>query len=194
MYSILLDSSNTKLCVGLAKNGCYLDSICYEAWQQQSEFMVIELKKLLDKYEVKNSEIDDIIVTIGPGSYTGVRIALTIAKTISVSLGLDIYPVSALRVLKSGKKPSICIINARSNRSYFGVYCGDEVIMNDCILKNDEVLNYINEHPDYVVCGNTRHLNIEGYEANTIIEMVSLKNVLEKCENPLGLKPTYMKD
>ena len=95
---------------------------------------------MVDKYEVKNSEIDDIIVTIGPGSYTGVRIALTIAKTISVSLGLNIYPVSALRVLKSGKKPSICIINARSNRSYIGVYCGDEVIMNDCILKNDEII------------------------------------------------------
>ena len=194
MYTILLDSSNTKLGVGLSKDGVFLDSILYEAWQQQSEYMVLELKKLLDKYEVKNSDINKIVVAIGPGSYTGVRIALTIAKTISVALGVDIYSVSALRVLKSGKKPSICVINARSNRSYVGIYEDDKIILEDRILKNTEVVELINENPNYVICGNTKHLGIEGYETNTLLEMNSLEGILTKCENPLGLKPVYMKD
>lgn len=194
MYTILLDSSNTRLAVGLSKDGVILDSVCYEAWQQQSEFMIKELNSLLTKFEVNNNEIKDIVVAIGPGSYTGVRIALTIAKTIAVALNVKVYPVSSLRIQKSGKKPSICIINARSNRSYIGVYEDDKIIMNDTIMKNEEVLTYIKDHPDYVICGNAKYLGIEGYYENTIIEMNSLKDSFTPCADALGLKPIYLKD
>lgn len=194
MYTIILDSSNTELSIGLAKEGILLDSISYEAWQQQSEFMVKELAVLLDKYKVKNEDIKDIIVSIGPGSYTGVRISLTIAKTIATALNIDIYPVSSLRVKKCDNKPSICLINARSNRSYFGVYFENQIIVNDTILSNDEVRKYIEEHPDYVICGDTKYLGIEGYKADVLKQALSLYKSLEKCESTLGLKPVYLKD
>lgn len=194
MYTIILDSSNTELSIGLVKEGILLDSTSYEAWQQQSEFMVKELAVLLDKYKVKNEDIKDIIVSIGPGSYTGVRISLTIAKTIATALNIDIYPVSSLRVKKCDNKPSICLINARSNRSYFGVYFENQIIVNDTILSNDEVRKYIKEHPDYVICGDTKYLGIEGYKANVLKQALSLYKSLEKCESTLGLKPVYLKD
>ncbi|MBR2506301.1 MAG: tRNA (adenosine(37)-N6)-threonylcarbamoyltransferase complex dimerization subunit type 1 TsaB [Bacilli bacterium] len=194
MFTIILDSSNTELSIGLVKEGILLDSTSYEAWQQQSEFMVKELAVLLDKYKVKNEDIKDIIVSIGPGSYTGVRISLTIAKTIAIALNIDIYPVSSLRVKKCDNKPSICLINARSNRSYFGVYFENQIIVNDMILPNDEVRKYIEEHPDYVVCGDTKYLGIEGYKADVLKQALSLYKSLEKCESTLGLKPVYLKD
>lgn len=194
MYTIILDSSNLELSVGIAKEGVLLDYISYAAWQQQSEFMVKELDTLLTRFKVKNDEIKDIIVSIGPGSYTGVRIALTIAKTIGTALNIDIYPVSSLRVKKHSKNPSICLINARSNRSYIGVYAGSRIILNDTIMTNDEVKNYISEHPDYIVCGDTSYLGIEGYNSNVLNEALSLYGDLEKCESVLGLKPVYLKD
>lgn len=194
MYTIILDSSNTELSIGLVKEGILLDSTSYEAWQQQSEFMVKELAVLLDKYKVKNEDIKDIIVSIGPGSYTGVRISLTIAKTIATALNIDIYPVSSLRVKKCDNKPSICLINARSNRSYFGVYFENQIIVNDMILSNDEVRKYIEDHPDYVICGDTKYLGIEGYKADVLKQALSLYKSLEKCESTLGLKPVYLKD
>lgn len=194
MFTIILDSSNTSLSVGIAKEGILLDSISYLAWQQQSEFMVKELDVLLNKFKVKLNEIKDIIVSIGPGSYTGVRIALTIAKTIATALNIDIYPVSSLRVQKSSNNPSICLINARSNRSYIGVYQGNKTIIQDTIWNNDEVIKYIESHSDYVVCGDTKYLSIEGYKSNVAAEALSLYKDLEKCESVLGLKPIYMKD
>lgn len=194
MYTILLDSSNTKLAVGLAKDNQLIDVICYEAWQQQSEYMVKELNSLLIKNEVKNEDISSVMVAIGPGSYTGVRIALTIAKTISVSLNVKIYPVSSLRILKSGKKPSICLINARSNRSYIGVYEDDKIILPDTIMKNVDVLDYISSHPEYVICGDTKYLEKEGYISNTIFEMLSLKENIVAHNDSFGVKPVYLKD
>ena len=99
MITILLDSSNTNLSVGIAKDNLLLESISYEAWQQQSEYMIPELSKLLEKYGVNKDDIEEVVVAMGPGSYTGVRIAITIAKTIAVSLNTKLYPVSSLRVM-----------------------------------------------------------------------------------------------
>ena len=193
MVTILLDSSNTNLSVGIAKDNIFLDYISYEAWQRQSEYMIVELNKLLEKHNIKKEDITDVMVAKGPGSYTGVRIAITIAKTIAVALNAKLYAVSSLRVEKNGDIPSICLINARSNRSYAGVYQGQEILLNDCIMKNDEVMKYIADHPDYSVCGDTKYLNVEGIETNTMKEMLDLKDSLESI-NPLSLKPVYMKD
>ena len=193
MITILLDSSNTNLSVGIAKDNLLLESISYEAWQQQSEHMIPELSKLLEKYGVNKNDIKEVVVAMGPGSYTGVRIAITIAKTIAVALNTKLYPVSSLRVLKDGDVPSICLINARSGRSYFGVFKGNDIVIGDRIMKNDEVLAYITEHPGYSICGDTKYLGLEGKQTNNIQEMLNLKETLGDV-NPLSLKPVYMKD
>ena len=193
MITILLDSSNTNLSVGIARDNLLLEYISYEAWQRQSEYMIPELDKLLSKYNVSRDEIKEVIVAKGPGSYTGVRIAITIAKTIATALDAKLYAVSSLRVQKACKNPSICLINARSGRSYIGVYEDDKVLLDDQIMKNEDVLNYIKEHPNYSVCGDVKYLGLEGVISNNIQEMLSLKNVL-KPVNPLSLKPVYMKE
>ena len=193
MITILLDSSNTNLSVGIARDNLLLEYISYEAWQRQSEYMIPELDKLLSKYNVSRDEIKEVMVAKGPGSYTGVRIAITIAKTIATALDTKLYAVSSLRVQKACKNPSICLINARSGRSYIGVYEDDKVLLDDQIMKNEDVLNYIKEHPNYSVCGDVKYLGLEGVISNNIQEMLSLKNVL-KPVNPLSLKPVYMKE
>lgn len=193
MVTILLDSSNTNLSVGIAKDNLLLEAISYEAWQRQSEYMILELNKLLEKYNVSKEDIKEVIVAKGPGSYTGVRIAITIAKTIAVALDCKLYAVSSLRAQKDGTSPSICLINARSGRSYIGVYEGNKILLEDQIMKNEDVMNYINEHPSYSICGDVKYLSLESKETNNIKEMLDLKDSVESI-NPLSLKPVYMKD
>ena len=194
MATLLLDSSNTSLSVGFEKEGQLVGYTSFEAWQVQSEYMVPEIDKLMDKLGLSRRDISGIVVSIGPGSYTGVRIALTIAKIIALACSCPIYPVSSLRVLKNNKKPSICLINARSGRSYFGVYEGEKVLVNDTIKTNDEVLEYIKGHPDYSICGNAQYLGYENVDNNICLQMISLLDVLEPADNDLSVKPVYMKD
>lgn len=194
MITLLLDSSNTFLSVGIKQDDALLDYVSYESWQSQSEHMVPEVDSLLKKHNLSRKDIKDIVVAIGPGSYTGVRIALTIAKTISLCLSVPVYPVSSLRVLKNSKRASICLINARSGRSYMGVYEAEKVILNDCIKTNEEVLEYIKEHPDYSVCGEVKYLGLENLNTNVCLQMVDLYPHLEALNDTLGLKPVYMKD
>lgn len=194
MATLLLDSSNTSLSVGIESKGELLGFISYEAWQAQSEHMIPEIDNLLKKYSLTRKDISGVVTSIGPGSYTGVRISLTIAKVIALCLDVPIYPISSLRVLKDNDKPSICLINARSGRSYFGVYEKDKVIVSDTIKTNEEVLAYIKEHPSYSICGNVSYLGYENLDSNICLQMVSLLNSLSPFENSLALKPVYLKD
>ena len=194
MYTVLLDSSNVNLSVGLAKDDVLLKEISYEAWQQQSEFMIVELNKILEEFSVEYKDIDSIMVAVGPGSYTGVRIAITIAKTMALACNAKVYPVSSLWIEKDYQNPSICVINARSGRSYVGLYEGNKVIKNDTIWKNDEVVKFINENPSYSLCGNAKYLGLEGKEVSVITQMLSLKKDLTPIDNYLALKPVYMSD
>lgn len=194
MATLLLDSSNTSLSVGIEINGELAGFTSYEAWQVQSEHMVPEIDKLLTKLSLTRKDITGVVTSIGPGSYTGVRISLTIAKIVALACNCPIYPVSSLRVLKDNDKPSICLINARSNRSYFGVYEGTKVLVKGTIKTNDEVLEYIKDHDTYQICGNVKYLGFENKDTNICLQMVSLLKVLRAAENDLSVKPVYLKD
>ena len=192
MYQLLLDSSNIFLSVGLAKDGKVIDKICYEAWQRQSEMMVTEIDNILKRNHVDKKDLDGIVVGAGPGSYTGVRIGVTIAKTIAYALKIKLYAKSSLSLLKHREFPTICVINARSGRSYFGVYQGNKILEKDCVLENEKVIEYIKTHPDYKVHGDTYQLGLESGEFDIIDNLAEFSQKDEV--DPFRLNPVYLKD
>jgi len=196
MYSLILDSSNKDLIVAIAKNKKIVDEITYEARQRQSEFMVKEISNLFDKNEFSPKDISDIIVTKGPGSYTGVRIALTIAKTYAYSLNIPCYLVSSLNILTSNnfRKKTICLIDARGNRSYIGIYKGKEAILEDRVMNNKDVLDLIIKYKNYEVSGDLDYLNLKGIKTNKTLNMIKLKNKANLVVNNKTIKAIYLKD
>ncbi|MCQ2793195.1 MAG: tRNA (adenosine(37)-N6)-threonylcarbamoyltransferase complex dimerization subunit type 1 TsaB [Bacilli bacterium] len=194
MYCLLLDSSNKYLSVGLSKDGKAFDSIFYEAWQRQSEVMVSEIENILKRNNISKSEIEAIVVGIGPGSYTGVRIAITIAKTIAYALKIKVYKVSSLSLLRIDDAPTICVFNARSGRSYFGVYKGNEVIKEDSVEANEVLLKYISEHKDYKLSGDLANIGLTSEKFDIIKNLALGVNDKNLVSNIFMLNPTYLKD
>lgn len=192
MYQLLLDSSNVLLSVGLAKDGKVFDKISYEAWQRQSEMMVTEVENILKRNNIDKSELDGVVVGIGPGSYTGVRIGVTIAKTIAYALKIKVYAKSSLSLLKHREIPTICLFNARSGRSYFAVYKGKETIVKDSVLENEKVIEYIKAHPEYLVHGDTYQLGLESGKYDVIENLADFDRSEEV--DLFKLNPVYLKD
>lgn len=193
MYQLLIDSSNVFLSVGLAKDGEVVDRIYYEAWQRQSEMMVTEIDNILKRNNIDKKDLDAVVVGIGPGSYTGVRIGVTIAKTIAYALHIKMYRKSSLSLLKCSDFPTICVFNARSGRSYFGVYEGKKVLIKDTVKTNEEVLAYINEHKDYKLCGDTNQLGLKSDEFDIIGNLAKFDES-ELVDNVFKLNPVYLKE
>lgn len=193
MYQLLLDSSNVYLAVGIAKDGKVVDSIFYNAWQRQSELMVNEIENIFKRNNIDKKDLDAVVVGIGPGSYTGVRIGVTIAKTIAYALKIKVYAKSSLSLLRCGEDPTICLFNARSGRSYFAVYQGKKALVEDCVLTNEEVLTYIEKHSDYKLAGDTAQIGKESEELKIISNLADFSED-ELVENIFALNPIYLKD
>jgi len=193
MYQLLLDSSNIYLAVGLSKDGKVIDSIFYNAWQRQSELMVNEIENIFKRNNIDKKDLDAVVVGIGPGSYTGVRIGVTITKTIAYALKIKVYAKSSLSLLRCGEDPTICLFNARSGRSYFAVYQGKKVLEKECVIPNEEVLSYIQKHPDYKIAGDTTQIEKESEELNIIANLADFDEN-ELVKNIFTLNPIYLKD
>ena len=194
MLSLILDSANKELGVAIAKDNEIIDEIKYDAWQKQSELMIPEIEKIFKRNSISPKDINEILVSQGPGSYTGVRIALTIAKVYAYALNLPIYAFSSLNILENPEKPSISLINAKGNRSYFAVYDKDMAIEKDKVLTNGEVIEYVNSHPEYVICGDASYIDIVSEKHDVLKNMLRLKSDKYLVSNILSLKAVYLKD
>lgn len=194
MIGLLLDSSDKNLSVGLAQDHVLIEQVSYVAWQRQSEFMVDEIDKALKKHGLKGQDINYVVCSKGPGSYTGVRIALTIAKTISFALHVPLYLASSLEVLQDAGKASLCLMNARGKRSYFAVYDGEKALEEDQIKDDVDVISFLKEHPEYSICGDVAYLHLEGHVPAILENLNRCDTPAHLCEEPLGARPIYLKD
>lgn len=193
-YQLILDTSSKYMVVGLADENELIDSIQYPAWQRQSEVAMIEVENILKKNGVNIKDVNKIIVSKGPGSYTGIRIALTIAKVLALTLNCDIVTVSSLEVFIKPKGKYISVIDARSKRAYVGRYIDGVEIEKDSVLTIDELKVWIGNNPDFNIVGETRVLGFEEKETNIALNMYEIAKTKEKTIDIDALVPVYLKD
>lgn len=83
------------------------------------------IDKVFQDGKCKPQDLNKIFVVTGPGSFTGIRIGLAIAKTMAWTLKIDLIPISTLEMLATSEKEStmiVSLIDARRNYVYAGVY------------------------------------------------------------------------
>ena len=189
-----IDTSDKRLYVCLYDGEKPLAVTSYEAWQRQSEYLVEEIAKAFETSGRQKKDLEAVITSIGPGSYTGVRIGLTVAKTIAFALKIPLFLVSSLELLQDDTRLSVCLMNARSKRSYFAVFDHGESLIAPCIKTNDEVRAYLAEHPECVVCGDTAYLGSEGYASDFGSRLLACLDEKHRCAEPFAARPIYLKD
>jgi tRNA threonylcarbamoyladenosine biosynthesis protein TsaB len=127
MKLLAIDTSNYTLGIALLEEDKVLGEYITNMKKNHSIRVMPAIEKLLKDCDTKPAELDKIVVAEGPGSYTGVRIGVTIAKTLAWSLNIPLSGVSSLAVqaASAGKyfdgllSP---IFDARRGQVYTGLY------------------------------------------------------------------------
>ena len=130
MALILAIETATKNCsVALFKNEKLLQLKEYNSAEySHSEQLTLFIKEVINKTKVNLKEIDGVAVSKGPGSYTGLRIGVSIAKGLCYSLELPLIAVSTLRsmsfaILKKEEYRFYCpMIDARRTEVFSSIY------------------------------------------------------------------------
>lgn len=188
MVVLFIDTCNRMLGVGLSINNKLVYKKEYDAFKKQSEYLAKEVDDCLKLNKIKASDINKIVVTNGPGSYTGIRIGLTFAKVFAASLNIELVLVSSLLAIAGNKENALSLIDAKGKRAYYGIYNKGKVVKEDCV---DYLANI--DTNGYSLYGDTYLFNKENNEVSIIENMFDIYNDVDATE-ARSAKAIYLKD
>lgn len=126
MTTLGIDTSNQTMALCLEENGKIIGTQVMTNQKNHSISLMPGIDFLLSINQKKPKDLTKIIIAEGPGSYTGLRIGVTTAKTLAWTLGVELYAVSSLALIAASnigfKGLIVPIINARRENVYTGVY------------------------------------------------------------------------
>ena len=193
MLSLIMDTSNQYLLVSLYEDGKCLETIQELGSKKQSENAIPYLSSLLEKYNKKLLDVNEMIITKGPGSYTGERVAMTIAKTLSVISPLSIKAISSLASY-AGMDSCISVIDARSKKIFVCVYENGKPLMDEVLMDIADFAKLKEQYPDFKVVGQCEVVFEEVCERDLAKNLYELSKLCEACDNVDALVPCYLKD
>ena len=96
---LALDTSNFTLSIALSKNNQIIGNYQNQQNFTQAEQSIIQIENLLKKTNISYQEIDYLAITNGPGSFTGIRVGLTIAKMLNLIEKTQVITINSLEAL-----------------------------------------------------------------------------------------------
>ncbi len=145
MKTILFDASTSIMYVGYANNDCLVDFSIRIAARDHAKYLVDRIDQLIKRNHMTIDDIDQIVVGIGPGSYTGLRVAVMVAKMIGFAKVITVKTVSSLLFMTSGYEGKVAgLIDARRGYVFSAVYEDGKTLLEDgyrllADLQEDEV-------------------------------------------------------
>lgn len=191
MITVCLDTSHIFLVIALIEDGKILASVQEKCWKKQSEELFPRLIGLLEKTGKTPEDIGKIVVTLGPGSYTGVRIALTFAKVFAAMKGIPVYTLKSLQLCAGTEENARVLYDARGHRAYQAVYSNGEEILSPEARDIGEIGMAVSD--DEKILGDGHLIEREDCWPDLAENFLLLEKKWEKAENVHLLTPVYLK-
>ncbi len=185
MYTLFISTFDELITIGLLKNGKLIEKKEKISNRNHSVYTVPMIEEILKNNNINTNYLNEIIVINGPGSFTGVRIGVTIAKTLAYTLDIPIKALTSLEAYAVSIESKINKLVAISDLKgkYIGYFSKDNEILTDYIyLSNKEYDNYIKDKEQYILKDNK--LDLEKI-------YLYLKN--KDSINPHLVNPIYIK-
>lgn len=159
MKTLFIDSSRKSLSVALANEDKLVFVSNVNSYSKHSNFLMNEISEILNKFNLKPEDIDNYVILNGPGSFTGVRVGVTVSKTLAWTLSKKIYTINNLEALKVGIKDDVIItvIPDKNDFSYVGIY--DDKTEEKNLSIDDDLLNIHNKSITIVSMESSTYLN-----------------------------------
>jgi tRNA threonylcarbamoyladenosine biosynthesis protein TsaB len=204
MTKILTLDASTEACSVALCNGEQVSSIYQLAPRMHANLLLPMVEEMLLEQKLSLSELDAIACHVGPGAFTGIRIAVSIVQGLAYAAKLPVISLSSLANLaeigfeESGREQSewLCAIDARMNEVYFAHYkavngtmqlVGEEQVVAPDLIDYQTIAENLNcSNTDPKSIGETASIGLigSGWQAYS--------DILFSNHNPLNLKETQL--
>ncbi len=185
---LVIDSATKYLYIALFDGNNEIAKFYEAGNNDHSVKLMTEIKRLFDNNNLKMDNIDEIIIGIGPGSYTGLRIGVVIAKMFGWNNNILVKTISSLALIASsysGEKLIIPEIDARRGNSFLGAYINKGKRLE--LVKEEELTNL----EDYKNSMELEYEVVSNGEPNIVKILES--DLLISVNDIHGLNPNYLR-
>ncbi len=188
MITLCMDTSHKWLVLGLIKDDQVIAKVQEECWKKQSEEIFPKLIEMTESVNLGPDDIDQIVISEGPGSYTGVRIAMTIAKVFCAMRDLPLYTIGTLN-LYAGMEKCRVVTDARGKRVYTCRYENGKALEEQKAVAIADLQIPAEEE----VIGDGSLVGRQDKWPDLVENFLALKTEWKKAENVHLVVPEYLK-
>jgi tRNA threonylcarbamoyladenosine biosynthesis protein TsaB len=215
---LIIDTALEAAIVALSEDGKIIAELTNKETHSHASFIQEAIAKLLEGQQMAISELDAIAVTLGPGSYTGLRVGLATAKGIAYTLqkpliGLSTLNAMAFAAIKLTYKTIAApchifsMIDARRMEVFGAIYdasCNPVVQEQAMVLDQTSWTNLISQPTicigtgitktkDFTSAHHVTYLN-ETYTSQELLELALIKLNSGQFEDLAYVGPNYLKE
>lgn len=195
MKYLFINTSTKKLVISIIVDNEIKFSYIDDNNNDLSSRIMPIIDEAFKKTNLKPEDIDTIFVTNGPGSFTGIRIGLTIAKVMAWGLKIKVVPISSLELMASidtDKDYIAPLIDARRDYVFAGLYDKNlNSIIEDKHILLDEFKSLVKDKDLVYVSHDEFDFDVVN-SSYDIIKVIN-KHVNDEGVNPHTLNPNYLK-
>ena len=196
MTIFYIDTTSRYLYTGIVKDNSLLIDVKKDLGKELSVYTVDEVNKMFEKVNLTPNDIDKIMVVNGPGSFTGIRIGVTLAKIMAWALNIPITTITSLESMAKSIKTDkliVPIINARREACYAAIYDGNNEVLKGKYLTIESLKMFLmGLNKEYVfVSGDKFSFDVEKYDPDILNIVLAYKD--RKTINPHLVNPEYLK-
>lgn len=201
MTCLFLDTSSEKLNVSLIKDDTLLYNKELITKNDHSSYLVPSIEEAFKQNDLEYKNLDRIITSIGPGSFTGTRISITVSKVYGYSFNIPTYGISSLEMMIYGNENYdyyVPVIEDKNDKLYYGIFGKNKKRLHeDTYTKKEDFYNELKKYKGKILIISHSNKEYEGYECK--IEKINPIEINKNIEinnkeiNPHLLKPNYIK-
>lgn len=199
MRVLYIDTTTSYLYTGLVIDGKLKSEIKEDFGKDLSSQALQKISEVIEKSQLKPEDIDCIMVVNGPGSFTGIRVGVTIAKTFGYSLQKKIITISSLEAMAVSSKNEdtlkVPIIDARRGYVYGAIFNKTYTSILKPQYISLEALKCAADHllEEYEYISNQEFENIDTKSYDPDIEKIVNTFIIREEINPHAVNPIYLK-
>ena len=156
MNILALDCAVTRISLAVKTDSKFISST-YDIGMRQSEILVPSIDELLQKAELSPAELNATVLTIGPGSFTGLRLGISALKAIELAYNVPVYGVSSLEAYaypyKNFELPVLSCIDANKDKFYSRITDDDKILLNDDDYEISKIEEAVKSFDTLLICG-----------------------------------------